>query len=149
MNCLFWNVRCLGKGEKSKSIKRLITEKKVSFMGLVETKHRKSIRSRLKRMWGNDEFDFCKFYASDTHSGGVIAAWDIGTFNVSNKLSGDRWILLEGCVNNHQMKCCVGVIYGPNDRIARYAVFEEIKNVVIAIHKPILLLGDFNVILHH
>ena len=42
----------------------------------------------------------------------------------------------------------MGVIYGHNDRVGRYALFEEITQLVLAINKPILLLGDFNVILH-
>ena len=72
MNCVFWNIRGLGKGEKSMSIRKLVEKKKVSFMGLVEIKHKRFIRIRVKRMWGNDEFDICEVYASDTSGGGVI-----------------------------------------------------------------------------
>ena len=61
---------------------------------------------------------------------------------------GNRWILIEGCINRYNFECCMGVIYGHNDRVGRYALFEEIKQLVLAINKPILLLGDFNVILH-
>ena len=42
----------------------------------------------------------------------------------------------------------MGVIYGPNDRLGRNALFAELKNIVVAINKPILLLGSFNVVLH-
>ena len=42
----------------------------------------------------------------------------------------------------------MGVIYGHNDRIGRYDLFEELKHKVVAINKPILLMGDFNVVLH-
>ena len=87
------------------------------------------MRSRLKRMWGNDEYDFCEVYASDTNGGGILAVWDTGTFHVSNKLCGERWILLEGCIIRGQVECCVGVIYGPNDRDERLAVFEELKTL--------------------
>ena len=50
--------------------------------------------------------------------------------------------------NKSNFKCCVGVIYGHNDRIGRYALFEEIKHKIMAINKPILLMDDFNVVLH-
>ena len=40
------------------------------------------------------------------------------------------------------------MIYGHNDRVGRQALFEVIKHRVVAINKPILLMGDFNVILH-
>ena len=99
-------------------------------------------------MWGNDEYDICEVYASDTNGGEVIAAWDTKTFRVSNKHTGNRWILLEGCIIKFNFDCCVGVIYGYNDRVERYALFEKLKQMVIGINKPILLLGDFNVSLH-
>ena len=50
MNCLFWNIRGIGKGEKTVSIKTLVHKNKIAFMGLVETKHRKPFKSRLKRL---------------------------------------------------------------------------------------------------
>ena len=116
-------------------------------MGLVETKHRKPIQSRIKRLWGNDEYDFCEVFASNTNSGGIIAVWDKQSFNVSVKHTGCRWILLEGCIKNFNFECCVGVIYGHNDRLGRLALFEEFKAKVMNINKPLLILGDFNVIL--
>ena len=69
MNCLFWNIRGIGKGERSMSIRKLVEQKKVSFMGLVETKHKRSIRNRMKRMWGNEEYNICEVYASETNGG--------------------------------------------------------------------------------
>ena len=96
MNCLVWNIRGIGKGEKSLSIRKIIQEKKITFMGLVETKHRNSIQFRLKRMWGNEEFEFCEVFATDMNGGGVIAVWDSKTFMASNRHTGNRWILIEG-----------------------------------------------------
>ena len=58
------------------SIRKLVEQKKVNVMGLVETKHRKSLRNRIKRMWGNDEYDICEVFANETHGGGLIAVWD-------------------------------------------------------------------------
>ena len=101
MNCLFWNIWGIGKGEKTLSIRKLVEKKKVTFMGLVETKHRKSLRNRVKRMWGNYDFDICEIYATDTNGGGVIALGDKKTFNASNKYTGGRWILLEGCISEY------------------------------------------------
>ena len=106
------------------------------------------MRNRIKRIWGNDEFDVCEVYANETNVGGVIASWDTKTFNVTNKYSGTRWILLEGTINRHNFECCVGVIYGQNDRVGRLLLFEEIKTKAVAINKPMLLMGDFNVVLN-
>ena len=105
-------------------------------MGLVETKHRKSFQTRLKRIWGNDEYDFCEVFASDTYGGGMITVGDKQTFNASVKHTGSRWILIEGCINKYNFECCVGVIYGHNDRLGRFAMFEELKEKAESINKP-------------
>ena len=99
-------------------------------------------------MWGNDEFDTCEVFANERNGGGLIVAWDTNTFNVSQKHSRSRWILLERSITRKNFECCVGVVYGNNDRAGRVALFEDIKHRVLAINKPILLMGDFNVILH-
>ena len=148
MNALFWNIRGIGKGEKVASIRKLIVRHKVSFMGLVETKHKRTLKSRIKRMWGNDDFQMCEVFAIDESGGGIVAVWDSKLLTVRNTKCGDRWILLEGSIQNENFECCIGVIYGPNDRAGRYSVFSELKSVITSINKPTLLLGDFNVILH-
>lgn len=121
---------------------------KISFMGLVETEHRRSLRGRIKRMWGSDDYHFCEVLANANYSGGIITIWDYGFFIVSNKCFGERWVFLEGRINKFDFKCCVGVVYCPNEMLEHYALFEELKNIILSINKPVLHLGDFNVILH-
>lgn len=142
-----WNIRGLGKGEKIATIRGLVLENKISFMGLVETKHRRPIRSRVRRIWGNDNFDVCEVFANDNLAGGIVTVWDPEYFVVNSKFVGDRWIILDGCIKHFMFECCVGVVYGPNDRVGRSLFFDEIKNVVLPINKPMLFLGDFNTIL--
>lgn len=57
MDFLFWNIRGLGKGEKVATINKLIKQNNISFLGLVEMKHRKTLKCRMRRIWGNDDFD--------------------------------------------------------------------------------------------
>ncbi|XP_057545914.1 uncharacterized protein LOC130824909 [Amaranthus tricolor] len=90
----------------------------------------------------------CEVFAFDEYGGGMIAIWDPSIFSITNKQYRDRWILLEGCITNANFECCIGVVYGPNNRIDRKSVFDELKTAVLGINKPTLLLGDFNVILH-
>ena len=80
MNYLFWNICGIGKEEKSMSIRKFLEQKKINVIGLVETKHRKSLRNRMKRMWGNDEYDICEVFASETYGDGLIAVWDKKNF---------------------------------------------------------------------
>ena len=148
MNCLFWNIRGIGKGEKVLTLRKMLVSHKISFLALVETKHKRSLKRRIKRVWGNEDYEMCEAFASDTNSGGLVAIWDSTILNITNKICSDRWILLEGSIINTNFECSIGVIYGPNDRAGRRHVFAEIKSAIISINKPTLLLGDFNVILH-
>ena len=148
MNFLCWNIRGIGKGEKTMSVRKMVGDMKITFMGLVETKHKRSVKNRMKRLWGNDDFDICEVFASETNGGGLIATWDRASFEVENRFIGDRWIFLEGCIRSHMFECCVGVIYGQNDRSKRCELLQEIKRRVVSINKPCLLMGDFNTVLH-
>lgn len=99
-------------------------------------------------MWGGDGYDWCESLASETHSGGIIAIWDPTLFCASQRYISDRWIVLEGCVVKSNFNCCVGILYGPNDRSGRRQMFESLHVLFQSINKPILLLGDFNEVLH-
>lgn len=84
MNFLFWNVCGLGKGEKNMSIQKLVGKYNIYFLGMVETKHRRPIKRRIKRLWGCDDFDWCESLASDTYGGGIVTIWDPAIFIVSH-----------------------------------------------------------------
>ena len=148
MNCLLWNIRGIGKGEKIMSIRSLVKNKKIAFMGLVETKHKISFKSRIKRIWGNDDYDLCEEFASDTNSGGIVVVWDKHSFSASSKQGGNRWILIEGTLIKENFQCCIGVIYGHNDRVQRLGMFHEFQQGAARLNKPLLVMGDFNVVLH-
>ena len=60
-----------------------MVKNKITFLGLVETKHKKIIKGRMKRMWGNDDFGLCEVFASEMNGGGLTATWDKNTFEVS------------------------------------------------------------------
>lgn len=126
----------------------MISKNKISFFGLIETKHKRSFSRTIKRFWGYDDFGFCESFASDTNAGGIVTIWDANMFNVTNKFIGERWIILEVTLVSIGFDCCVGVIYGPNNSIDRVSFFEDLKSLLVTINRPILLLGDFNVILN-
>lgn len=146
MNCVVWNIRGVGKGEKTISLKQLVNKHKVNIMGLIETKHRHTMASRIRRFWGSDDFEFCESFASETHGGGIVAIWDPLYFAVNSKHIEVRWIILEGTVKMVNMDCCIAIIYGPTVRMERMQFFDNLKNVLLSFNKPILVMGDFNVV---
>lgn len=130
------------------SIRKLVRNNNIGFLGLVETKHRISLKNRMRYLWGNDEFELYESFASETYAGGIVCAWDPGILNVSHKHVVVYWTILEGNLRKLNFDCCLGIIYVPSDRVERLGVFQEIKDIIISINRPVLLLGDFNVILH-
>lgn len=148
MNCLFWNIRGFGRGEKISTIHNLVEKHRISFLGVVETKHCRPFKNRIRRLWGNDEFGLCEVFASDTYAGGLVTVWDTNVLNVVNMHTGDKWIILDGIIVSTNFACCICVLYGPHDRLDRLVMFEEIKNMISLINKPVIMLGDFNVILN-
>lgn len=83
-----------------------------------------------------------------THSGGLFSIWDPSKFKVSHKQVGDHWIVLEGCIISVCFDVCVGFIYSPNDRVNRIQMYDTLRSLFRNVKKPLLLLGDFNEILH-
>lgn len=146
MNCVVWNIRGIGKGEKTLSLRNLVKKNKINLLGLIETKHRQSMKNRIRRIWSSDDFEFCESFASETHGGGLVAIWDPLHLDIANKHIGERWIILEGHLKKTNMECCVGIIYGPNNRRLRIQFFEDLKNLLQLINKPTLIMGDFNVV---
>ena len=58
MNIVFWNCRGIGGGGKDLDIKKLIMEKRVSFLGFIETKHSLILHSKIKRWRGVIEMEW-------------------------------------------------------------------------------------------
>lgn len=56
--------------------------------------------------------------------------------------------MLEGSIANSNLNSCVGIIYGPNDRMGRRYMYDSLKDLLVSIDKPFLMLGDFNEVLH-
>ena len=52
MKIAVWNVRGLGSGGKVSMIRKLMREKQISFMGIIETKKSSFDRNQAARLWG-------------------------------------------------------------------------------------------------
>lgn len=64
-----WNVRGLGSGPKFSYIKKFIDRNDLCLYGLVETKHKEIDRKTIRRLWGNDDFEWCDVAANSHGSG--------------------------------------------------------------------------------
>ena len=84
MHLLTWNIRGIKTSEKLPIIKRIITQNTISFLGLVETKHKVSFSNKLRRIWANNDCDWCESLAAPG-VGSIIIIWDIGVFVAMNR----------------------------------------------------------------
>ena len=71
MNLISWNIKGLGGDEKQGVIRKFIREKKVFFLGLIETKCSKLKESIIRKIWCDDEYQWAMVHAINM-SGGLL-----------------------------------------------------------------------------
>ena len=112
MNFISWNIRDLGGGGKHGVIRKLLREKKVSFLGLVETKCTGIRESSIRKFWGDNEFQWVEVDAINM-SGGLLCVWDKNFLSIKSIIQGSKWLCIRGF--KQEMACSVALIlvYGP------------------------------------
>lgn len=75
MNLLSWNVRQLGGHGKIGSIRKLVMEMRVTFLGSSKTKTKDLVERRVRKLWGDDNFGWATMDANDQGGGGLLCIW--------------------------------------------------------------------------
>ena len=75
MNLISWNIRGLGGGGKIGVLRKFIRDRKVSFLGLVETKCSRIRESLIRKIWCDGEFQWAAMDAISM-SGGLLCVWE-------------------------------------------------------------------------
>ena len=120
MKIAMWNVRGLGKSEKKRVVRRLLSKRRCDMVFIQESKL-EVVNSKIWHFLGGYD-SFTGEYASSVRAaGGLIILWDEKFFRVENKLVSNRYILLIGEINSKNFKCRFGNIYAPNDDRKRQA----------------------------
>nr|GEY67829.1 RNA-directed DNA polymerase, eukaryota, reverse transcriptase zinc-binding domain protein [Tanacetum cinerariifolium] len=102
MNIMSFNSCGLG-ANKCNTIAKLCIKHKVSFLGIQETHATKLDPFKIKRTWGNSQFDFVESLASG-RSGGLVSIWDPNVFSKVNDFRFENLLIVEerfGSVFNH------------------------------------------------
>nr|GEV97898.1 RNA-directed DNA polymerase, eukaryota, reverse transcriptase zinc-binding domain protein [Tanacetum cinerariifolium] len=90
---------------KCKAIAKLCNKHKVAFLGIQETHSIKIEPSKVKRLWGNFQFDFAACPSSG-RSGGLVSIWDPDVFYKLNVFPSENILIIEeriGTVFNQPM----------------------------------------------
>ena len=115
-------------------------------MGLVETKSANLSESWIRRVWGSFDFDWFSVKAVNG-AVGLLCVWDKDFFVQNEVTIGDRWICIKGFIQEIDISCTIGLMYGPHSIYERRKVWGELKEVKERFGVPLLLMGDFNEIL--
>ncbi|KAA3471319.1 reverse transcriptase [Gossypium australe] len=95
MDKVTWNVRGLGSGAKIDAVNRSVKMIRANVCFLQETKLETVPVDLVRKIWGDDCFDF-KFVVAIERSRGLLTIWDKGWFSVNVVFCGKRFIVVEG-----------------------------------------------------
>jgi len=140
---LSWNVRGLNNRRKRLRICNLLRDWKVDLICFQETKVKDPSRQFVRSLWGCNYVDWCCLDASGA-SGGILILWDkrvvekvdvcVGRFTLAVSLRN---------VDDHFEWGFVGV-YGPNCRVDRRGLWDELAGIMSWWSLPWCIGGDFN-----
>ena len=143
MNILSWNVRGLGGGRKSRVIKKLVAERKISFMGLMETKCSSIKESMVSRLWSSDEYKWATINATDTR-GHLLCIWGEDFMSLETIVRGDKWLCIKGFKQELSGSIAIILVYDPYTTVEKRALWDELLNVKNNQDVPLIVMGGFN-----
>lgn len=137
MNCLSWNIRGLRSQSKISEVRSWITQKKLNWVGLIETKTVGCSRVLVNKLWDNPNIEFVSCDASTTMGGGLILLWNSESFMMTSHFKGKNWIIVEGLVVKEDWRTSLGLIYGSCQAEDRRIMYEELNRVIQSINSPL------------
>ncbi|XVE81889.1 hypothetical protein DITRI_Ditri15bG0102300 [Diplodiscus trichospermus] len=140
-----WNIRGLGRGEKKRAVKKLVSKGKLNMLFLQETKL-KNTSVRLSRWLRGSSFFRGVFVDAEGTAGGLVTCWDENFFEEESRITSNRFILLIGFIKSINLRCGFMNLYAPNDDAERMNFWNELEELLSNVEIPWCLGGDFNVV---
>ncbi|KAH1063237.1 hypothetical protein J1N35_028224 [Gossypium stocksii] len=113
MKIISWNVRGLGSDGKVAAINRLVKLHGVNVCFLRETKLEEVSGDLVRRIWGDDNFEF-RFAAAVGRSGGLITIWDKSCFMLKKDFCALHLIVVGGNWCSEGWEGVLINVYAPN-----------------------------------
>ena len=128
------------------AVRKLVREKLVSFMVLVETKHSDLNTHKIRRIWGNSDCEW-RHVTTVGGSSGLICVLDKEFLEEKNFLFGRRWLCVEGRLKSWNFEGAFLVVFGAHSRSERKELWSELLNVKDMVASPLVVMGDLNEVL--
>ena len=143
-----WNVRGVNQPFKQRELRSLILKYKISLIGLNETRVQEDnyhhIASGLMPGWR------CITNYGYHPNGRVWVLWDPSIVSLQLVCTTDQLIQVDATVIQKQLCYYVSFIYGHNDCTLRRVLRSNLRALSSSLlHRPWLVLGDFNVVRNH
>ncbi|XP_062085454.1 uncharacterized protein LOC133791548 [Humulus lupulus] len=135
-----WNVRGLNKTNKQIKVKKLINNKKISLVGLLETRVRaQNMGALFLRIFR----DWCFTSNSAWHNNGrIIVAWDPTVFSMDIQFCTSQCIHCWIEPKNGLKPFYCTFVYAFNEEVKRAVPWDDLRR--LRSKSPWVLLGDFN-----
>ncbi|XP_062118735.1 uncharacterized protein LOC133832402 [Humulus lupulus] len=145
MDRLFWrNVRGLNKTNKQNDVMRMISNKRIGFVSLLETRVKVS---KMGTLYLNMFQGWCFTCNLANHPNGwIVVAWNPNSFMVDIRGSSSQWMHFLVQIK-HGIQFAVTVVYSLNDMNGRERLWEDMKNIGSITSCPWMIMGDFNSVL--
>nr|GEY28825.1 RNA-directed DNA polymerase, eukaryota [Tanacetum cinerariifolium] len=118
--------------------------RQVSFLGIQETHATKLDPFKIKRTWGNSQFDFVESPSSG-RSGGLVSIWDPNVFSKVNDFQFENLLIVEGTWIVSRIHCFMINVYAPQDD-SKKRLWNDIFDIMNSKRSHHLIFGDFNMV---
>ncbi|XP_048503083.1 uncharacterized protein LOC125498834 [Beta vulgaris subsp. vulgaris] len=141
---MVWNVRGINCLSKQSEVKKIIANRSLGLISLIETKVKDK---NMGRLYSNMFSGWCFTSNSFYHQGGrIVLAWNPLSFQVQIEWMNAQlvhcWISPQG--NSSGFYCTI--IYAFNSAMERESLWKELRLVKVE-NKPWIVAGDFNCVL--
>ncbi|KAL0293736.1 UNVERIFIED_CONTAM: hypothetical protein Sangu_3231900 [Sesamum angustifolium] len=143
MNAGIWNVRGLNRRDHQVAVKELVSESRLQFLGLLETRvsavNVSRVQTFLPRSWFTD-------YAGPGNR--IWIAWDDELLDVNVLDLDNQFIHCRITIRCAHLSILATVVYGANDTISRRGLWQKLVLLANSISdEPWIVGGDFNTVL--
>ncbi|GMI85575.1 hypothetical protein HRI_002226800 [Hibiscus trionum] len=143
---LSWNLRGMGRPEKVRALINLLGEVRCNVCFIHETKLGAMKPCLANRLQGR-RFGGLAWSPAEGASGGLVSLWDESFFVAETTVVNRRFIAVTGTLVSVSKQCCFINLYAPNEPGDRRIIFEEISVLISNAQCPVVVGGDFNVVL--
>ncbi|GMJ12298.1 hypothetical protein HRI_004899000 [Hibiscus trionum] len=142
---LSWNVRGLGRPEKSRAVTTVVRKSKAQMVFLQETKLDAGKTRLYERLKGN-KYGNLECVGVDGAAGGMAILWEPNFFNLDTKSSSSRYIALVGSLVQNRVQIGFINVYAPNDQHERKNFWLQLEGLIESLDVPVIVGGDFNAV---